>query len=173
MSFDIGILVIRVLFGVAIAAHGAQKLFGWFGGYGLKGTGGVFETLGFRPGIVFAAAAALSEFGGGVLLMLGLFTPLGASAILAAMLVAIVSVHLKNGFFAMVNGVELPVLYAAVALGVAFTGAGAYSLDTLLGPTFLSEPLIVAGILVLAIIGAAVTLGLRQQAQDQTSATQN
>jgi putative oxidoreductase len=173
MSFDIGILVIRVLFGVAIAAHGAQKLFGWFGGYGLKGTGGVFETLGFRPGIVFAAAAALSEFGGGVLLMLGLFTPLGASAILAAMLVAIVSVHLKNGFFAMVNGVELPFLYAAVALGVAFTGAGAYSLDTLLGPTFLSEPLIVAGILVLAIIGAAVTLGLRQQAQDQTSATQN
>jgi hypothetical protein len=105
--------------------------------------------------------------------MLGLFTPLGASAILAAMLVAIVSVHLKNGFFAMVNGVELPFLYAAVALGVAFTGAGAYSLDTLLGPTFLSEPLIVAGILVLAIIGAAVTLGLRQQAQDQTSATQN
>jgi putative oxidoreductase len=173
MSFDIGILVIRVLFGVAIAAHGAQKLFGWFGGYGLKGTGGVFETLGFRPGIAFAAAAALSEFGGGVLLMLGLFTPLGASAILAAMLVAIVSVHLKNGFFAMVNGVELPFLYAAVALGVAFTGAGAYSLDTLLGPTFLSEPLIVAGILVLAIIGAAVTLGLRQQAQDQTSATQN
>jgi len=173
MSFDLGILVIRVLFGVAIAAHGAQKLFGWFGGYGLKGTGGVFETLGFRPGIAFAAAAALSEFGGGVLLTLGLFTPAGASAILAAMLVAIVSVHLKNGFFAMGNGVELPFLYAAVALGVAFTGAGAYSLDARLGPTPLSEPRIVAGILVLAIIGAAVTLGLRRQAQDQTSAARH
>ncbi|PYN13529.1 MAG: hypothetical protein DME06_06745 [Candidatus Rokuibacteriota bacterium] len=119
MSFAIGILVIRVLFGAAIAAHGAQKLFGWFGGYGLKGTGGVFEQLGFRPGIAFAAAAALSECAGGILLTLGLFTPLGASAILAAMLVAIVSVHLKNGFFAMANGVELPFLYAAVALGAA------------------------------------------------------
>jgi len=173
MSFAIGILVIRVLFGAAIAAHGAQKLFGWFGGYGLKGTGGVFEQLGFRPGIAFAAAAALSECAGGILLTLGLFTPLGASAILAAMLVAIVSVHLKNGFFAMANGVELPFLYAAVALGVAFTGAGAYSVDALLGRTFLSEPLIVAGLLVLAIIGAAVTLGLRQQAQDQTSAAQH
>lgn len=71
MSTDIGILIIRVLFGAAIAAHGAQKLFGWFGGYGLKGTAGFFEQLGFRPGVLFAAAAGLSETGGGVLLALG------------------------------------------------------------------------------------------------------
>src|SRR5437870_12335928 len=127
MSVDVGILVIRVLFGVAIAAHGAQKVFGWFGGYGLKRTGGFFETLGFRPGVGFAAAAGLSEVGGGVLLTLGLFTPFGAAAVLTAMIVAIVSVHLKNGFFAMSNGIELPFLYAASALGLAFSGAGVCS----------------------------------------------
>src|SRR5437667_11344718 len=128
MSGDIGILVIRVLFGMAIAAHGAQKVFGWFSGYGLKGTGGFFEQLGFRPGVPFAAAAGLSEFGGGLLLTFGLFTPFGAAAVLASMLVAIVSVHLKNGFFAMGNGFELPFLYAVAAIALAFTGGGAFSL---------------------------------------------
>ena len=169
MTFDVGIVVIRVLFGVAIAAHGAQKIFGWFGGYGLKGTGGFFEGLGFRPGTAFAAAAGLSEFGGGSLLILGLLTPLGAAAVLAAMLVAMVSVHLKNGFFAMANGIELPFLYAATAIGVAFTGAGAYSLDALFGQKLLSEPPIIGVILGLAVVGAAVTLGLRRQAKGQAA----
>src|SRR5215470_6167242 len=99
MSSDLGILVIRVVFGVAMAAHGAQKLFGWFGGYGLKGTGAFFEGLGFRPGLVFAAAAGLSEFLGGTLLTFGFLTPFGSAAVLAAMLTAMASVHLKNGFF--------------------------------------------------------------------------
>ena len=170
MSVDLGILLIRVLFGVAIAAHGAQKVFGWFGGYGLKATGGFFETLGFRPGVGFAAAAGLSEVGGGVLLTLGLFTPFGAAAVLAAMIVAIVSVHLKNGFFAMSNGIELPFLYAASALGLAFSGAGAFSLDALLGQTFLSAPSDVEEILVLAVLGAAATLALRRQDHKQASA---
>ena len=79
MFIDTGILFLRVLVGVPIAAHGSQKLFGWFGGYGLKGTGGFFETLGFRPGVVFAAMAGLNEFVGGLLLTLGLLTPLGAA----------------------------------------------------------------------------------------------
>src|SRR5438093_12509551 len=147
MSIDFGLLVIRILFGMPIAAHGAQKLFGWFGGYGLKGTGGFFEAqLGFRPGVPFAAAAGLSEMGGGILLTLGLLTPFGSAAVLSAMLVAIVSVHVKNGFFAMANGFELPFLYAAAALGLAFTGAGAFSLDALFGLTFLSKPSLVGGI---------------------------
>src|SRR5579871_1599798 len=130
MSVDLGILAIRILFGLSIAAHGSQKLFGWFGGYGLKGTGGFFEQLGFRPGVPFAATAGLSEMGGGILLALGFFTPFGAAAVLSAMLVAIVSVHLKNGFFAMSNGFELPFLYAATAVGLGLSGAGAYSLDS-------------------------------------------
>jgi putative oxidoreductase len=167
MLADTGILLIRGLFGIAIAAHGAQKVFGWFGGYGLKGTGGFFEGLGFRPGVPFAAAAGLSEFGGGVLLTLGLFTPFGAAAVLAAMLVAIVSVHLKNGFFAMGNGIELPFLYAAAALGLAFTGAGAFSLDALLGLTFLSEPPLVEGLLLFTGLGAAATLALRRPVEKE------
>jgi len=170
MSVDLGILIIRVLFGVALAAHGAQKLFGWFGGYGLKGTGGFFEQLGFRPGVPFAAAAGLSEFGGGVLLALGLFTPFGGAAVLSAMLVAIVSVHLKNGFFAMGNGFELPFLYAVAAVALAFTGPGAFSLDALLGLTSLYQPYLEVGVLILSIIGSAVTLGSRRPAPVQPKA---
>jgi putative oxidoreductase len=172
MSFDAGILVIRVLFGAAMAAHGAQKVFGWFGGHGLRATGGLFEGLGFRPGVAFAAAAGLSELGGGVLLTLGVFTPFGAAAVLAAMLVAMVSVHLRNGFFAMANGIELPFLYAASAVAVAFSGPGAFSLDFLYGLTFLRDPYLVEGILVLAVIAAGVTLALRRQVQGQASAAQ-
>ena len=129
--------------------------------------------MGFRPGVAFAAAAGLSELGGGILLTFGLFTPFGAAAVLAAMLVAMVSVHSKSGFFAMTNGIELPFLYAASALGVAFSGAGAFSLDALLGLTFLSEPYLIEGILVLAVIGAGVTLASRRQVQGQASTAQS
>jgi putative oxidoreductase len=119
MFMDIGLFIIRVFFGLAIAGHGAQKLFGLFGGYGIKGTGGFFETIGFRPGALFATAAGLSEMGGGLLMTAGLFTPFGAAAVLSAMLVAMASVHLKNGFFAAGNGIEMPFLYAVAALGIA------------------------------------------------------
>ncbi|HYR82699.1 MAG TPA: DoxX family protein [Terriglobia bacterium] len=158
---DTGILIIRVVFGLAMAGHGAQKLFGWFGGYGIKGTGGFFESLGFRPGAVFATAAGLSEMGGGLLLTVGLFTPLGAAAVLSAMLVAMVSVHWKNGFFAAGNGIELPFLYAVAAVGIALTGGGAISLDRLLGLNFLVEPYVVTSLLVVAVCGGAVTLSMR------------
>jgi len=158
---DIGILIIRVLFGLAMTSHGAHKLFGWFGGYGIKGTGGFFETIGFRPGALFATAAGLSEMGGGLLLTLGLFTPFGSAAVLSAMLVAMVSVHLKNGFFATNNGIELPFFYAVAAVAIAFSGGGAFSFDALLGLQFFHEAYVVTGALVLAIVGAFVTLSLR------------
>src|SRR5262245_21535625 len=130
---DTAILFIRLTFGLAMAAHGAQKLFGWFSGYGIKKTGGFFEAIGFRPGVPFAIAAGLSELGGGILIAVGLFTPLGAAAVVSAMLGAMISVHVKNGFFAMSDGIELPFLYAVAAVAVAWTGAGAFSLDRLLG----------------------------------------
>jgi len=159
---DNGIPIIRMFFSLAIAAHGAQKLFGWFGGYGIKKTGVFFEALGFRPGAAFAAAAGLSELGGGLLLTVGLFTPFGAAAVLSAMLVAMVSVHVKNGFFATENGIELPFLYAVAALGIALTGGGAISLDRMLGLSFLLEPYVVTSLLVLAVLGSAVTLSMRR-----------
>src|ERR1700720_3109968 len=101
-----GLLIIPVIVGLVMAAHGAQKLFGWFGGYGLAGTGGFLETLGFRPGRAFAAIAALGEFVGGLLLTLGFLGPIGPMVIIADMLVASISVHWRNGLFATTNGVE-------------------------------------------------------------------
>ena len=136
----------------------------------MRVTGGFFEQLGFRPGVPFAAAAGLSEAGGGILLVLGLFTPFGAAAVLSAMLVAIFSGHVRNGFFAMNNGFELPFLYAVAALALAFTGAGAFSLDSFFELTFLSEPLLVNTLHMLAVLGAVATLGVRKQDQKHTSA---
>jgi putative oxidoreductase len=133
---DIGILVIRVVIGLALAAHGAQKLFGVFGGPGLAATGGFFEALGFRPGRAFAALAGLGELGGGLALALGLATPLAAAVVIATMLVAIVAVHLDKGFFVQNNGYEYPLVVGVAAAGLAFAGPGRLSVDALAGLAF-------------------------------------
>src|SRR5437870_11007403 len=96
---DAGLLVARVVFGLVMAAHGSQKLFGWFGGYGLAGTGGFFEQLGYRPGKTFAALAGWAEFSGGLLFALGFLGPVGAGLTISVMFVAAVTVHLAKGFF--------------------------------------------------------------------------
>ncbi|HEU5219238.1 MAG TPA: DoxX family protein [Gemmatimonadales bacterium] len=137
VALDTALLIARLVFGLAMAAHGSQKLFGWFGGYGLAGTGGFFESLGFRPGKRFALAAGLSEFGGGVLVALGMLGPVGPALVVSVMLVAAVTVHLRNPFFASTNGMEVPLLYSASAVALALAGPGAYSLDAVLGLDFL------------------------------------
>lgn len=130
---EIGLLLIRLVIGGTLAAHGAQKLFGWFGGFGIAGTGGWLESMGFRPGKLQAAVSGLSEFGGGLLLAAGLLTPLGAAAIAGVMVVAIVSVHITKGFFNGAGGYEFNLVLAVVAIALAFTGPGEYSLDNLFG----------------------------------------
>src|SRR5215212_2701951 len=97
---DTGILIIRLAIGLFLAGHGLQKLFAWFGGHGLAGTGGFFESLGFRPGWFFAMAAGTSELVGGLLLALGLLGPLGPAMIIAIMIVAAATVHWPHGLFA-------------------------------------------------------------------------
>ncbi|MBD7965699.1 DoxX family protein [Fictibacillus norfolkensis] len=128
---SLGLLIIRLVVGLALAAHGAQKLFGWFGGYGLKGTGGWMESIGIKPGYTMALLAGLAEFGGGLLFAAGLFTEIGAVLIAGTMLVAAVKVHLQNGFWVTANGYEFNLVLIAVVIAVALTGAGDYSLDHL------------------------------------------
>ncbi len=130
---SVGLLIVRVAVGLMMAAHGTQKLFGWFGGYGLQKTGDFFAQLGFRPGRALAAAASLSEIAGGLLIALGLLGPIGPALILSVMIVAAVTVHWGHGFFATTNGIELPLLYSVAAIGLALTGPGPYSLDAVLG----------------------------------------
>ncbi|SMG50341.1 DoxX family protein [Paenibacillus aquistagni] len=130
---DYGLLVIRLVLGLSMMAHGAQKLFGMFGGYGLKGTGGWMESLGLKPGIFMALMAGLGEFVGGLLLAVGLFTWAGGILVAGTMLVAILTAHLKNGYWSTQNGYEYNLLIIAVAIGLALTGAGAVSIDALIG----------------------------------------
>ena len=158
----VGLIVLRMVIGPLMAAHGAQKLFGWFGGYGLAGTAGYFESIGFRPGRLFAAAAAASEVVGGVLMALGLFGPAGPALLLSVMIVAAISVHWEHGLFAMSNGIELPLLYGAAAVALALTGPGAYSLDALLGLQALWTPAVAWGALALGSIGGFVNVALRR-----------
>jgi putative oxidoreductase len=155
------LLILRLVLGTAMAAHGAQKLFGWFGGYGLKGTGGYMESLGFRPGVRFALAAGLTEFAGGLLFATGLLGPIGPALMLSVMLVAILTVHKSHGFFAMTNGIELPVLYITGALAVAFTGPGRFSLDHVLGLSGYFDQTIVWVALVAGVLGALANLSVR------------
>src|ERR1700733_14059818 len=121
---DIGFLLLRLALGLTVAAHGAQKLFGWFGGPGLDGTGGFFEKLGFVPGRRHALMAGLTEAGGGLLLALGLLTPLAAAVVFAVMVVAGASAHSGKGFFLSGGGYEYTLILGASGLSVAFTGPG-------------------------------------------------
>ncbi|MEU4312799.1 DoxX family protein [Nocardia sp. NPDC024068] len=125
-STDIGLLILRVTFGLLFAAHGAQKLFGWFGGDGLAANNAGFEKMGFHPGSVFGTLAGLSELVGGLLLAFGAFTPLAAAVVLGT---AIVIVHTGFGK-GLLGGYELGLLFAVVAAAVAFTGPGRLSVDS-------------------------------------------
>jgi putative oxidoreductase len=162
LLLNIGLLLIRLIFGLVMVAHGAQKLFGWFGGYGLAGTGGFFESLGFRPGRRFAFAAALSEFTGGWLFTLGFLGPVGPMLIIAVMLVASISVHWRNGLFASTNGVEVPLLYATAVIGVALIGYGVYSLDAAFGLATFWTPGLIGLALAAGVLGGFANLMLRR-----------
>jgi putative oxidoreductase len=130
---NLGLLVLRLVVGFTLAAHGTQKLFGWFGGYGLAGTGGFLEQLGFHPGKRAALMAGLAETAGGLLLALGAATPLAATLIVGVMLVAIATVHWSKGFFNHNGGYEYPMVLSTAALGIVFLGPGRFSVDALLG----------------------------------------
>jgi len=125
-------LPIRLAAGVVFVAHGAQKLFGMFGGYGLEGTAGWMESIGLGPGMLMATLAGSAEFFGGLLLIVGLLVRPAAIVLAITMLVAIVTVHLQNGLFMSNNGYEFGLALLAISLGLAIRGAGSFSADELL-----------------------------------------
>lgn len=155
-ALDLALLILRLVFGLTLFAHGAQKLFGWFGGAGFAAAGETFERLGFRPGKVNAFAAGLGEAGGGLLLACGLLSPLAGAAAAGTMLVA-ASTHLSSGFFNGKGGFEFPMTLGAAAMALTIGGPGRFSLDELLGyplgdPWFGAVALVVSAVLGLGII---------------------
>ncbi|WP_030024413.1 DoxX family protein [Streptomyces monomycini] len=129
-AYDVGLLLLRLAVGLIMAAHGAQKLFGWFGGPGLDGTGQFFTASGYPAGKAMAVVAGLSETLGGLGLVLGLLTPLAGAAVVGTMVNAL-AVKWGGGFFAP-EGVEYELLLTAGAGALALTGPGRYAVDRLL-----------------------------------------
>lgn len=127
-----GTVALRVPAGIIFAAHGAQKLFGWFGGYGLEGTGQWMDSIGLAPGYLMALLAGAAEFFGGLALIAGLLVRPAAAALAVAMVVAIFSVHIDKGLFVAKNGYEFALALLAITVALVFSGAGRGSVDRVL-----------------------------------------
>jgi putative oxidoreductase len=169
---DFALLILRATTGSLVAGHGAQQLFGWFEGPGVKGTSGMMESLSLRPGRAWALAAGASEFGGGVLTLLGLLDPLGPVGIIGAMGMATATVHWGKPIWVTSGGAELPVTNMSVATAIATAGPGKYSLDYVLH-TQLPRWTALPG---LALAAGGIALGIwssnRQQQQAATPSAQ-
>ncbi|WP_371376019.1 DoxX family protein [Thalassotalea aquiviva] len=128
-------LPLRLVAGIIFIAHGGQKLFAWFGGYGLEGTGQWMASIGLTPGYLMALLAGSAEFFGGILLLVGLLTRLNGLVLALTMVVAIVTVHLENGLFLSNNGYEFGLALLAMTLTLMITGGGKFSVDQQLTKT--------------------------------------
>jgi putative oxidoreductase len=156
------VLVARLLLGGLFFGHGAQKLFGWFGGHGIAGTGAFFESIGFRPGRLFATVASVTELVSGLLVAFGFLGPIGPALMLSVMIVAAVSVHWKNGLWAATGGIEVALFYGTVAVALALIGFGSYSLDALFGLQSLYTPTLAVIALAIGFLGGVGNLLARR-----------
>jgi putative oxidoreductase len=160
-EMDEALLVLRIVFALMVFGHATQKLFGWFRGKGIAGTGAIFETLGLKPGKLMVLSAGLLELAAAASIGLGLLTPLGAIALMGAMIVAAATLW-HNGFWAHMGGMEVPFSYALLALILAWAGPGAYSADAILGIDFSAWWVAVGG-LALAAIGSSPLVAMIQK----------
>jgi putative oxidoreductase len=172
---NLTLLILHLVVGVLFVGHGAQKLFGAFGGYGLAGTAGWMESIGLKPGRAHAAAAGLAELVGGALIALGLFVPFAAAVLIATMVTAIITVHARNGVWATAQGYEYNLVLIATLFALAGVGAGKYGLDNAFGFDLASTGWALAALAagVLGGIGAVVVgrLGSRVSSSDTHAVT--
>lgn len=158
-NVDLAVLALRFIVGLTFAAHGAQKVFGWWEGPGFRNWQGAMEGMGFRPARLFAATSAGVELVGGLLLVLGLFTPLAATALIALSVVIIGQVHLRNGFFNQKGGYEFPLTLAVGVVAIALVGAGAWSVDAAIGFA-IDDSTARIGLVILGVIGGLIVLAV-------------
>ncbi len=161
MTLSLGLLLIRLVVGLTLAAHGSQKLFGWFGGNGYAKTSGWLQSQGLRPGRFWALVGSLGEFAGGLLFAIGLLTPLAAIALTASMLMAMLKFHWSNGFWNAKHGYEYPLILLVASLAVGLIGPGSYAIDALIGFT-LSMPVFLV-LLVIAVLFDVVGIALSRR----------
>ena len=154
---NIALLVIRIVVGLLMAGHGAQKLFGWFGGHGVQGTAGWLESMGMKPGKPWALLAGASEFGGGLLTLLGFLNPLGPLGSIGAMGMAAAKVHMGKPIWVTSGGAELPVTNIAIALALGIAGPGKFSVDCAMGVKLPRRLVLIPG---LALAAASIAYGV-------------
>lgn len=160
ITLSLGLLILRLVAGLTLAAHGAQKLFGWFGGTGFTKMAQGLKTQGFKPPLLWTWLVILGELGGGLSLAFGFLTPLGAAGTFAAMFMAIFKSHWKNGFWASKRGLEYPLALLAMSASIGIIGPGWYALDTLFGivlPDTLIFCILAVAALLVDIIGLIIS----------------
>ena len=162
-STDFGLLILRLVVGLTFAGHGAQKAFGWWNGPGIAGWRGAITRMGFQPVELFLPLSIGAELVGGLLLAVGLFTPLAATILIGQLVVIVSKAHLPKGFWNTNGGYEYPLALAAGVIGVTFIGAGSISLDHVLGLAF--SDTVRAGFLLIGLLGGLLTLGASKLAQ--------
>ncbi|HEU4573048.1 MAG TPA: DoxX family protein [Candidatus Limnocylindrales bacterium] len=166
---DLGLLLLRVVIGLTFAAHGAQKLFGWWGGAGWDGWQAVMVRLGFRPAALFAAISVAAEVGGGLLFAVGFLTPLAGLVLIGQEVVIIAKSHWARGFWNRDNGFEFPLALFAGTVAIVLTGPGGASVDAQLGIS--ADAALRIGLVALGILGGLATAGLPEMARrDDTAA---
>ena len=162
--FALGLLILRLVVGGILAAHGAQKLFGWWGGPGMSGWTSAMTRMRIRPPVAWAWMSALAEFLGGLAVATGFLNPLGSFGLIGSMLVAIALVHWPKGFWVSKGGYEFTLLIVGAAAAVAIAGPGAYSLDSALGIDLPEPAILIVGTLA-TVAGVAIALGTRTPAE--------
>jgi len=166
MVLSVTLLVLRLAVGLLLFGHGSQKMLGWFGGHGYAATVGFLKSQGFKPAWFWTLLGGLGELVGGVLLVLGFLSPLGAIAVFAAMLMAVIKFHWSKGLWSTNGGYEYPLVLAVISVALGLLGSGAYSLDALFGVALPNVPLFLIGVLAAIVVDVIGLVASRRETRE-------